>query len=222
MENKYINEEMCKECGGRCCKKGGCQYAPTDFENLKFNYLLEKLNEGYISIVAALDVNNINGRSYVTPYLYVKSRNVGRPVVDLYSLRTRCSALSDTGCMYDSEHRPSGGLNLIPAKDEKGRCCYPEKDPMEFIQMWQPHQNVLRKLIKQLTGKSAEAKLKEDIYNVFLDIFYYRFEGVSKEELREVLNDTLMLQMNFQQEYVNAVTTYIKQTGQMPPGVRSR
>lgn len=220
MESKYINEQMCSECKGACCKKGGCQYEPKDFEEIKYNYLLEKLNEGYISIVASLEPYSINGKNIMGTHLYIKSRNVDRPIIDLYSPRTRCKALNSTGCMYDANNRPSGGLNLIPAKDEKGKCCYPEKDPMEYIIMWEPYQNILRKLVKHFTGKSVEYQLKEDIYKVFLDVFYIRFDGVSKEEIRNILEDLMMLQIYFPEEYEKAVNTYYMQTGQMPPGVR--
>lgn len=30
-----INYEMCKACGGRCCKSSPCQYLPSDFESIE-------------------------------------------------------------------------------------------------------------------------------------------------------------------------------------------
>lgn len=99
-------------------------------------------------------------------------------------MRTKCSVLTENGCMYVFEPRPSGGVNLIP--DKNG--CYPKKDPMEFIQMWQPKQQVLRKLVKRLTGKLVESKLKEDAYLLFKDIFARKFDGVASEEVQEVIS----------------------------------
>ena len=183
MESIYENPELCAKCGGKCCKKGGCQYAPTDFESLKFDYLLEKLQEGFISIVCALDFIDYKGNLSVQPFLYVKSRNTNRPIIDLLSMRTRCSALTDNGCMYDFNHRPSGGINLIP--DPKN--CYPKKDPIEFIKMWQPQQQVLKKLVKRITGKSVESQLKEDAYNLFKDILARKFSGIAPEEIQDIL-----------------------------------
>lgn len=46
----YINYEMCKTCGGECCKQCGCIYLPEDFENLSFDYLKNEIDKGYISI----------------------------------------------------------------------------------------------------------------------------------------------------------------------------
>ena len=42
MEVKYENKEICKESGGKCCKKCGCDYLPKDFEDLSMNGLLER------------------------------------------------------------------------------------------------------------------------------------------------------------------------------------
>ncbi len=46
MEVKYENKEICKECGGKCCKKCGCDYLPKDFEDLSTNGLLERITGG--------------------------------------------------------------------------------------------------------------------------------------------------------------------------------
>ncbi|MBQ6840744.1 MAG: hypothetical protein IJO63_01330 [Bacilli bacterium] len=202
MENKYENKELCASCGGKCCKKGGCQYAPQDFESLKFDYLLEKLQEGYISIVSVIDFIDFKGKLIANPMLYIKSRNVNRPIVDLISMRTACSALTDTGCRYDFEHRPSGGINLIPSNGPEG--CYPEKNPLEFIMMWQSQQQVLRKLIKRITGKSVEAQLAEDAYKLFKDVFARKFDGVAPEEIQEILSMLPNLSLVYPESYHKA------------------
>ena len=36
---KYENKEICKQCGGYCCKKSGCDYFVSDFESMKLYYL---------------------------------------------------------------------------------------------------------------------------------------------------------------------------------------
>ena len=47
---KYINYEMCKECGGLCCQQNGCIYLPEDFKRLSFNFLQKQIDKGKISI----------------------------------------------------------------------------------------------------------------------------------------------------------------------------
>jgi len=45
MDVQLENLELCKKCGGRCCKKSGCDYIPDDFQELTFNYLFNVLSE---------------------------------------------------------------------------------------------------------------------------------------------------------------------------------
>lgn len=46
----YVDKEMCKKCGGVCCKQNGCIYLPRDFKNMNINYLIQELEKGNISI----------------------------------------------------------------------------------------------------------------------------------------------------------------------------
>ena len=57
MENtKFENKNICRECGGKCCKKCGCDYSTDNFQDLSMKALEEILSEGKISIVAALNI----------------------------------------------------------------------------------------------------------------------------------------------------------------------
>ena len=206
MENKYENKELCAKCGGICCKKGGCQYSPTDFESLKFEYLYEQLQAGYISIVCVVDFVNLKGKLIANPMLYVKSRNEGRPIIDLLSMRTKCSALTDTGCMYDFKNRPSGGKNLIPGGTPDK--CYPEIHPLEFIKMWQPQQQVLRKLVKRINGRTVEAQLEIDTYNLFKDVLARKFDGIAPEEIENILGMLPMLSQVYSEATKKAIKEY--------------
>ncbi len=72
---KIENKELCSKCGGRCCKKSDCDYAPKDFKSLGINDLYEKLEEGNISIVSVVILKKIKGKTLVTPFLYLRARN---------------------------------------------------------------------------------------------------------------------------------------------------
>lgn len=61
MEDKKI----CATCGGKCCKKSGCDYAASDFNNLDVNFLYEILMEGKISIVSTIYLEKLaNGKCH--------------------------------------------------------------------------------------------------------------------------------------------------------------
>ena len=47
----YENKEICRECGGKCCKKCGCDYSIENFDNWNIDNLQKILKKGEISIV---------------------------------------------------------------------------------------------------------------------------------------------------------------------------
>lgn len=108
--NKVEDKNMCAKCGGFCCKKCGCDYFVSDFDNLKLDYLLNVLSEGKISVVASLNFKRIqNGKLTCLPVLSLRARNNNKEVIDLLSFKTTCSQLTLGGCSYNLEERPSGG-----------------------------------------------------------------------------------------------------------------
>lgn len=185
MELIFEDKEICKTCGGKCCKKCGCDYAPKDFESLSIDYLQQKLSEGNISIVSAIFFDKLkDGRLTCMPLLYLRARNTDRPVVDLLSLKTTCSLLKEDGGPYDYENRPSGAKNVIPSLEG----CKPFEDPVKLIiEPWGSYQKVLTRLVKRMTGYSVEQKLSMDVEKLFTDIKDRNFKNVSKAELVEML-----------------------------------
>lgn len=196
---KYENKDLCKACGGKCCKKSGCDYSPKDFSDLGINNLLQILAEGKISIVSALSVERLpNNKLYMRPILYLRARNTNRPIVDLFSTKTTCSQLTDIGCSYTYEERPSGGKNLIPSSSG----CYPAISQLEIVQGWESYQKVLSKLVKRITGNTVEEQLRIDVEKVFYDILTYNFEGVMEVEIRDITSIMPSLAEAFPQEYL--------------------
>lgn len=184
MENiKFENKDICKKCGGKCCKKCGCDYSTDNFQDLSTKALEEILSEGKISIVAALNIKRSkNGNKFIIPFLYLRARNKNRNVVDLLSLKSECSMLTKDGCSYNIEERPKGGVNLIPYESK----CLPYEEPLKIVQGFERYQNALSKMVKRLTGKTVDQKLREDIENLFYDVTMGNFEYVSDRERKEI------------------------------------
>lgn len=67
--------DICRECGGMCCKKSGCDYWPQDFEDLSYKGVLKILSKGHILIVCAIDFRRSQGRLLGEPLLYLRTRN---------------------------------------------------------------------------------------------------------------------------------------------------
>ena len=197
------NIDICKKCGGRCCKKSGCDYIPKDFNDLSTNGLYEKLKEGNISIVATLKFEKLpNGNIFANPFLYLRARNINRDIIDLLSMKTTCSQLTETGCRYNYEERPSIGKNLIPQEDLK---CYPHEKPMILMQSWESYQKILFKLVKRFTGLTVEERLAKDAQKLFIDVLENNFDGISPSEISDIKNMIVQLSLAYPQELNNAL-----------------
>ena len=206
-EIKKIEDiNVCKQCGGRCCKKCGCDYSALDFEDLSYNAICELLSKGKVSIVSMVSFNKLsNGKTLANLFLYLRARNVDRDVIDLISVKTRCSQLTDSGCSYTYDDRPSGGKNLVPVPNGK---CYPADDQFKLVETWAPYQNVLRKVVKRYTGKSVENKAREDAENLFYQIFSDDINDVMPEELADLKIFVPFLQKAYPEEVKKAFLRY--------------
>lgn len=203
MEKLFVeNKSLCAKCGGKCCIKCGCTYLSHDFETMQLNYLLSKLEEGYISIIALADISSIGGKIVLQPFLYLRARNIDRPIVDLISPKNTCMSLTQTGCQYSDEDRPSIGRGLVPKENGECEQMY-EEDAIR--KSWMPYQNVLMKLVKKLTGKSVYEKLKEDAENLFYSWIMDGFMSVANEQARiEMLQFMPLLKQIYPEEFKKA------------------
>ena len=203
---KNENIEICQKCGGYCCKKSGCDYVPEDFSEISLNYLLSKLEEGYISIVSAQDFKRLpSGQIVNTPFLYLRARNKNRPIVDLLSMKTTCASLTENGCKFTYEERPTGGKNLTPVDNGN---CYPKEHPIELVKRWEKYQKILSRAVKRITGKSVEEQLRLDVEQLFLDVFLQNTEGVTRRELLDIHSMIPILSSAYPKEFSNAKKRY--------------
>lgn len=199
---KFEDKSICAKCGGYCCKKCGCDYFVTDFESMKIDYLISVLEEGRTSIVSFLNFRRLpNGKLICEPLLALRARNINRGEIDLLSFKTTCASLKENGCHFDLEHRPSGGASLIPGED---MTCYNSVDKLKELEKWRPYQKVLERIVKRITGMSVDAKLKEDVENLFYDILMKNFDGVMEAELYDVQGMLPLLKEIYVEEMVKA------------------
>ncbi len=143
---KYIDYEMCKKCGGVCCKQNGCVYLPKDFKSLEASEIIKELDKGKISISGQPVNFFMNNWTYI-PYL--RARNKDAEIVDLITNGGPCINLTDSGCSLSENERPSCGLLVKPVKI--GGPC--EKIKKDVGIEWLEYSNVLESLIKLYTNK---------------------------------------------------------------------
>lgn len=176
---KTEDKDICKACGGKCCKACGCNYASFDFPAINQAALIEALESGHISIIARLDFQfTPSGKPFASPILYLRERNIGHNAIDLVNISSTCGSLTEVGCPYDIDNRPYGGAVLKP--NYPGVCN--SHDAQDIVcDSWMPYQNILRKIVKRYTGKTVEEKIKEDVENLYYKIFTNNFNDFDSE-----------------------------------------
>lgn len=148
----YVDKEMCKKCGGVCCKQNGCVYMPQDFKKMDFKYLKNKIEKGNISISGQPFKVMKDGWSFI---LFLRARNEDSPIVDLITKGGPCSMLTEKGCRLEEEKRPSCGLGIKPTKI--GGPCEKMFSSNDVLFSWLDYQDVLEDLIKNFTGKQTSS-----------------------------------------------------------------
>jgi len=205
---KEENKSICAKCGGRCCKKSGCDYFVSDIESFKIEELEKLLATGHVSIVAAIGFNYCaNGNITIKYILYLRERNIGRDIIDLFSLKRTCASLTETGCPYTLEQRPSGGATLIPKENLK---CYSTIDRNEELNKWIPYQKVLERLVKRHTGLSVLAKIRKDVEQLLTEIYNQDYQYVMPAEIYDIKTNILNVIKAFPEEAKRAELNYQK------------
>ena len=188
-ETVIENTEICKRCGGQCCKKSGCTYLPSNFESMKFEHLKYRLDQGEISIVTCFTVDMINNKPFVYPILSLRARNINRPIIDLMSKKTTCAQLTPTGCKYPIEDRPKEGAAQIPSKN---RLCL-NPFPQEYtLGEWKKHQKVLRRLVEHYSNRPFKQELLSQIDRVKRELAAEIIMTTDKSQLSEETKQLLI------------------------------
>lgn len=136
--NEDIN--ICKSCGGMCCKTMGCHFSPKDFDTISVEYLKNMINRGYISIDWwDGDVDELD--KYERVY-FLRMRNKNGNIVDP-SWGGQCILWTEEGCPFDWFHRPMGGKALVP---NKNRWCETLYSKENCVRDWRKYWDILNEL----------------------------------------------------------------------------
>lgn len=169
------------------------------------------LQEGRTSIVATPYMRVVNGKLKCTPILSLRARNTERGVVNLLSFETSCASLTEEGCYFDFEHRPSGGKHLIPKKvisKEKGEYfdCKSDYSSLEKLDEWLPFQNALKKLVRKYTGKDADEVYRKDVKNFIRDFATKDLNNIPAKRLKDMAETLQELILAYPKEAFEATT----------------
>ncbi len=140
MERKIFeieDKEICKACGGLCCKSFPGLVTPKDVgapdTDLMRQNLLEMLRSGRYCVDW---INQEEGLYFVRPAIKGNEN-----VVFGHLYNGECTFLTPTGCQLTFEKRPESCRTLIPKVNEK---CDPQNyTRMKIAKMWKEYVNLL-------------------------------------------------------------------------------
>ena len=135
--------KRCSTCKGKCCKTMACHFSPDDFEEISFDYLKERIEEGYISI---------DWWEAEEPEYYLRIRNKYSPIVDP-SWGGECMLLTDKGCPLPFEKRPLGARALEPTQ---GGGCVQHYSKRQCKDDWKKYNDIMTKLAIYFSEKGGE------------------------------------------------------------------
>lgn len=212
----YVDSKLCEECKGACCKVAGCIFDQDQFrENgniIKLDHLIEKLEEGRISI-SGQPVTGFFGDSW-TFILYLKARDENADIVDILGNGGPCSQLTSNGCKFSIEKRPIYGKTVKPTKIG-GPCEQTADNPSDrysFIYNWLLYYDVLSSAVEYYTGVETEKycleRLKEDAKKINEKIKNNKklntMECVKNQWYSDIVNDKPYVSPKFTQDWMNS------------------
>jgi Fe-S-cluster containining protein len=147
----FINSELCKKCGGRCCKSIPGHYIPSEIENLE-----QTLKEKFKSKEWSIDWWEGDPREKSEDYPdYIDKAYFVRPrlkncetIFDPTWGGDDCVYLRKNGCILPIEERPYGCRMLFP--QEPHCVCKNNSGKQDAAIAWLPFNELLDKIVIEL------------------------------------------------------------------------
>lgn len=154
-KKNYLDIDICKKCGGRCCKSMPGSTYPEDFEKP----LLENLVEAFKSGNWAIDwwEGDPTNKNNLEKAYYIRPRTKGDNDLFDPSYGGECIFLNEKGCTLKSEERPQSCRLLEPKED--GACILHGKSKRGAAIAWLSFTTVILKAAKIVTKKNQRRKL---------------------------------------------------------------
>lgn len=150
-----INRGACESCGGFCCKTAPCALMPCDITDMSVDGIKDMLNTGKYSLRVC--------KFYSSDYLVTmcsRQVNVGRVTDSL--LFNACALLTESGCPFSDEDRPTGALLLIPNMTH--RCRYILSDERVFAE-WKKYEDILNQVLFDEIHKTPQETFVQNCKN---------------------------------------------------------
>ena len=149
MKKNYLNINICKECGGKCCKSMPGSAYPVDFKKPLDKSLLEAFKLGNWAI-DWWEGDPIN-KDILEKAYYIRPRTKNNNNLFDASWGGECIFLNKKGCILKPEERPQSCRLLEPKKNEK--CIHHGKSKHGAAIEWLPYTNIILEVAKKIKGE---------------------------------------------------------------------
>lgn len=141
LEHSKVNTEMCKGCGGCCCKSMGCHISPFDLKEISVKSIINLIDEAQCISIDWWDGNPLTNEHDNTRCYFLRIKNRDSKVIDP-SFGGVCSILTDIGCPLSFEYRPKGARDLIPCEND----CVDNYSKQQTAIDWMPYQDIMKEV----------------------------------------------------------------------------
>lgn len=162
-EPSKVNNQLCKKCGGQCCKSMGCHISPFDLKNISITSIISLIDESDCISIDWWDGNPITEEIDDSRVYFLRIKNKNSKIVDP-SYGGVCSILTNNGCPLSFEYRPKGARDLIP----KELYCHDRYSKRQCAIDWLTYQDVMSEVYNHYEDK--EEDIFEDIMKLIINL----------------------------------------------------
>ena len=152
--------DYCARCGGLCCLHAPGRFCPDDLAPsgcLDEKVVNDALDTGLAIIGTSF--TNLEG-SKTAPIFTLCARGIDREPLSLCHAPSCCAHLENDRCLFPLEKRPYECAVMVPASSIS-RCGLPDDAVVE--PMWVEHQDLLRTVIENRSGRCWREELLRQI-----------------------------------------------------------
>lgn len=166
MDKGYESAELCRSCGGACCKANGCSLSPEDMlrelaraafeerderEGVRRDCSKQSSGKDRDGLPSGSEleswlrnsqcaIDSFTGKA--GPCYYIRMRHKCFTFIGVDAMG-ECVAFTENGCALPYERRPKGGRYLEGRRD---RHCLQHYTREEMEQDWKPYQLLLKEI----------------------------------------------------------------------------
>ena len=151
MKKNFLNPEICKKCGGKCCKAMPGSAYPEDFKEPLFESLLSAFKSGNWAI-DWWEGDPREGKEEVDVAYYIRPRTKDNDALFDPSWGGECIFLNNNGCILKPEERPQSCRLLEP--QENGECIHHGNIKRGAAIAWLPYTDIILQAAEKTTNRA--------------------------------------------------------------------